>query len=66
MGGWPWRAILIEQQGLLKLEPSRGQEDGGWLGGEMFRPGEGQDVGSRIQNDCRVDGQLRKDRGREQ
>ena len=30
------------------------------------RPGEGQDVGSRIQNDCRVDGQLRKDRGREQ
>lgn len=26
----------------------------GWLGGEMFRPGEGQDVGSRIQDDCWV------------
>ena len=65
-GGWGWHAASVEQQGLLKLKPSRGREDGGWLGGELFRPGEGQDVGSRIQNDCRVDGQLRKDGGREQ
>ena len=64
-GGQGWRAASLEQQELLKLEPSRGREDG-WLRGELFRPGEGQDVGSRIQNDCRVDGQLRKDRGREQ
>lgn len=53
--GWgAWRAASVERQGLLELEPSRGREDGGWLGGEMFRPGEGQDVGSRIQDDCWV------------
>ena len=51
--GW-WRAASVEQQGLLELEPSRGREDGGWLGGEVFRPGEGQGVGSRIQDDCWV------------
>lgn len=57
-------AALIEQQalGTDKLEPSCGWEDGGWLGGRKARPGEGQDAGGEVQNDCQAAGQLKKDR----